>query len=145
MPFCSRFLPAAVAGLLFATGAAGAVNAPELYPGTYVQIDTVTKKPLQPGNRVVFVRSKDGSFGFSINAIRALDSNQGYVAGRFRPGRVVVWSQKSEAGDCKLTLTAIPHGMMVVQDTKFGDCGFGYGVVADGTYALEGEKPLPKT
>lgn len=145
MPFCRRFLTAVAAWLLAATGAASAVTPPEFSAGTYVQIDTVTKRPLRPGNTIVFVRSKDGSFGFSINAIRALDSNQGYVAGRFRPGRVVVWSQKSEAGDCKLTFSAIPAGLMVAQDAKFGDCGFGYGVLANGTYVRESEKPLPKT
>jgi hypothetical protein len=145
MPFCRRFVLAVVVALLAAPAAAGALDPPALSAGTYAQIDTVTKKPLQPGNTVVFARSKDGWFGFSLNAIRALDSNQGYVAGRLRPGRVVVWSQKSELGNCRLTFVATVHGMTVVQDTKFGDCGFGHGVLADGTYVLEAEKPLPKT
>jgi len=34
--------------------------------------------------------------------------------------------------------------LKVTQDAGFGDCGFGYGVTASGTYLLVAEKP-PKT
>jgi hypothetical protein len=119
--------------------AAGAVNNPEFYPGTYRQINTVTKKPLPVGTAIVLVRAKSGKLGFSINAIRALDSNQGFIAGTFQPGSRVVWTQRAEGANCKLTFTAIPHGLTVVQDAGFGDCGFGYGVTADGEYRWMGD------
>jgi hypothetical protein len=104
--------------------AAGAVNPPELF---------------------VLVRSKSGKMGFSVNAIRALDSNQGFIAGTFAPGSKVVWTKQSEAGNCKLTFTAIPGGLTVVQDMAFGDCGFGSGVTAEGTYRWTGAVGSPKT
>ena len=127
------------AALLIGPTAAGAVNPPELFPGHYRQINTVTKKPLEPGNSIVLVRAKNGRLGFSINAVRALDSNQGFIAGSIAPGTKVVWIQTTDDAKCKLTFTAIPGGMTVDQDDRFGDCGFGYGVVADGTYRWTGE------
>ena len=42
----------------------------------------------------------------------------------------------------KLLLEVLPKGLKLTQDAGFGDCGFGYGVSADGTYALVAEKPL---
>jgi hypothetical protein len=125
--------------------AAGAVNPPELFPGNYVQVSPVTKKPLEVGSSIVLVRSKSGKMGFSVNAIRALDSNQGFIAGTFAPGSKVVWAKQSEAGNCKLTFTAIPGGLTVVQDMAFGDCGFGSGVTAEGTYRWTGAVGSPKT
>ena len=145
MPFCRRPALAVVAALLALPVAAGAVNPPELDAGTYVQVSPASKKPLPVGSSIVLIRAKSGRIGFSVNAVRALDSNQGYVAGSFAPATKVVWSNKSEAGDCKLTFTAVPGGITVLQDAAFGDCGFGNGVTADGTYMLEAEKPLPKT
>ncbi len=79
------------------------------------------------------------SEGTSIDAIRELDSNQGFVAGTFQPASKVVWVQKSDGANCRLTFTAIPNGMTVVQDAGFGDCGFGNGVDASGTYRWMGE------
>jgi hypothetical protein len=34
------------------------------------------------------------------------------------------------------------RALKVTQDLEFGDCGFGAGVSASGTYALVPEKPL---
>jgi hypothetical protein len=127
------------AAFLAGPSVAGAVNPPELFPGHYRQINPVTKKPLDVGNSIVLVRAKSGKLGFSINAIRALDSNQGFIAGTIQPGTKVVWTQFIPDAKCKLTFTAIPGGMTVDQDYRFGDCGFGYGVVADGTYRWMGE------
>lgn len=125
--------------LLASSSVSEAINTPELFPGTYSQIDTVTRKVLSVGNVIVLARSKSGKLGFSIDAIRALDSNQGFIAGTFQPGTNVVWVQKIPDADCKLTFAAIPHGIIVVQDAKFGDCGFGHGVDASGTYRWMGE------
>ena len=108
---------------------------PVLAPGTYGQISPATKKVEKIGNTVVLVRGKTGRLSFSVNAIRALDLNQGYIAGTLPAGgRSVVWSQKADGIDCHLTFTATTTGLSVVQDYKFGDCGFGYGVDASGTY-----------
>ena len=135
----SRLAVVLIAALLAGPSVAMAVNPPELFPGHYSQINTVTKKPLEIGNSIVLVRAKSGRLGFSINAIRALDLNQGFIAGTIAPGTKVVWSQTPADGKCKLTFTAIPGGLRVDQDISFGDCGFGYGVTADGTYKWMGE------
>ncbi len=118
-----------------------------LQPGTYGQVNPGTKRVMNPGNQIVFVRGKNGRLSFSVNAIRALDLNQGYVAGTLPSnGPIVTWTQKEDGIDCKLTFMAAGTGLRVVQDYKFGDCGFGYGVLADGTYtrtAAEGELAPP--
>ena len=108
---------------------------PALAPGTYGQISPLTKKIEKIGNTVVLVRGKTGRVSFSVNAIRALDLNQGYIAGTLPArGRSVVWSQEADGINCRLTFTATATGITVAQDLKFGDCGFGYGVDASGTY-----------
>jgi hypothetical protein len=110
-------------------------QAPVLAPGTYAQISPMTKKVAKIGNVVVLVRGKTGKLAFSVNAIRELDLNQGFVAGTLPArGHSVIWSQKSDGADCRLTFTATATGLTVEQDLKFGDCGFGYGVAADGIY-----------
>jgi hypothetical protein len=140
MPLRPRLAPLALAAILGWPIAAGAVNLPEFFPGTYEQVGPVTKKPLPVGSTVVIVRAKSGKLGFSLNAVRALDSNQGFIAGSFAPAGRAVWTQKSESGDCKLTFAAVTGGLTVVQDMEFGDCGFGAGVTASGTYAFVTEK-----
>ena len=137
----SLVIALALPGALAVASPALAVNDPVFFPGVYVQINPVTKKPLAPGSSVTLVRSKSGQFGFSLNAIRAVDSNQGFVAGSFRPATTVVWEQKAESGNCRLTFKPVASGMTIAQDAKFGDCGFGYGVFADGIYKWMGDKP----
>jgi hypothetical protein len=121
-----------------AMGATPAPAEPVLAPGTYAQIAPGTKRPAKIGNTVVFVRGKTGGLAFSVNAIRALDLNQGFVAGILYVGNrhvhQLTWVQKGGGTDCRLTFTATPTGLTIQQDLKFGDCGFGYGVVADGDY-----------
>jgi hypothetical protein len=130
-----RILAGALASAVALAAAPALAQAPLLAPGTYAQISPMTKKPAKIGNVVVLVRGKSGKLAFSVNAIRALDLNQGFVAGTLPGGgHSVVWSQKSDGVDCRLTFTATTTGITVEQDVTFGDCGFGYGVVADGTY-----------
>jgi hypothetical protein len=113
---------------------AGAADA-TLQPGTYGQYNPGTKKLAVPGNQLVFVRGKTGRLSFSLNAVRAIDLNSGYVAGTLPAvGHSVTWVQRGDGLDCKLTFTASGTGLIVVQDVRFGDCGFGYGVLADGQY-----------
>jgi hypothetical protein len=113
---------------------AGAAD-PILQPGTYGQYNPGTKKVAVPGNQVVFVRGKDGKLSFSLNAIRGVDLNQGYVVGTLPAGgRTVTWTQHGEGINCKLIFNATATGLTIMQDLKFGDCGFGYGVVGDGQY-----------
>ncbi len=135
---------AVLLGLLAATVAASPSPAPieRFVPGTYRQIDTVTKKILPIGNQVVIIAGKGGRVGFSINAVRQIDTNQGFVVGTLPTVLPAVWSKTSSSGNCKLVFESIPKGMKVTQDFGFGDCGFGYGVSATGTYALVAEKPL---
>ena len=130
-----------VAALAF-VGATPAPSPPVLLPGTYVQVSPETKKPLDLGNQLVIIAGKGGRLGFSINAVRALDDNQGFVAGVLGADRPpVTWSQASASGNCRLRFDLVPGGLKVTQDAAFGDCGFGYGVTADGTYAVRAGKP----
>jgi hypothetical protein len=136
-----RFPAAALPALaLLVLGALPALAAgPVLQPGTYGQINPGTRKVLNPGNQIVLVRGKTGRLSFSLNAIRALDLNQGFVAGTLPSnGPTVTWTQKAEGMNCKLTFSAQAAGLTVTQDLAFGDCGFGAGVVADGSYVRTG-------
>ena len=129
------------AGLVALLGAAGPPAA-QFVPGTYRQIDTVTKKPLGVGNQIVIIAGKGGRLGFSVNAIRQTDENQGFVAGVLPAGPLpATWQKASSSGNCRLLFEAAGRWLKVTQDLVFGDCGFGYGVSASGTYALVPEKP----
>ena len=124
---------------------AGAATPPPaaLVPGTYRQIDSVTKKRLEVGNQIVIIAGKGGRVGFSINAIRLTDSNLGFIAGAVEATLPATWTRTSESGNCRLAFQALPpHGLKVVQDPGFGDCGFGAGVSATGSYELVPEQPL---
>ncbi len=135
-----RFALALVAALGVLTGIASAQG---LAPGTYVQADPVTKRPLPVGSQLVVIAGKGGRAGFSLNAIRTLDSNQGFVAGILPATLPGTWSQNSETtGNCRLRFAPFVHGVQVTQDATFGDCGFGSGVTASGMYVLRAEKPL---
>jgi hypothetical protein len=136
-----------VALLAIAAATLGATPSPNqierFVPGTYRQIDTVTKKTLPIGNQVVIIAGKGGRVGFSINAIRQIDTNQGFAVGTLPSILPAVWSRTSaESGNCKLVFEGLPKGLKITQDMGFGDCGFGSGVSASGTYALIAEKPL---
>jgi hypothetical protein len=144
-----RYFPAAVVGLLVLLlgPAEAATPAPhhKLVPGTYRQVNTVTKQALPIGNQLVIIEGKGGRLGFSLNAVRQIDTNQGFAVG-ILPGTLpAVWTKTADSGNCKLTFEALPNdGMKITQDAGFGDCGFGDGVTANGTYQLDVEKP-PKT
>jgi hypothetical protein len=133
----ARRMGIALVGTLVALAATAAGAAePALQPGTYAQYNPGIKKVAVPGNQVVIVRGKAGKLAFSLNAVRGVDVNQGYVAGTLPApaGGSVVWVQQAEGANCRLTFTPTATGLTVVQDSKFGDCGFGYGVYADGQY-----------
>jgi hypothetical protein len=117
--------------------------AQKFVPGTYRQIDTVTKKPLAVGNQMVIIAGKAGRLAFSINAVRQIDTNQGFAVGILPPALPGTWTRTSAAsGNCKLLFEGVPHGLKITQDAGFGDCGFGAGVTASGTYQLVAEAPL---
>jgi hypothetical protein len=128
-------------------GLLGAVPAPpspqHFVPGTYRQIDTVSKKPLGVGSQIVIIAGKGGRLGFSVNAVRQTDANQGFVAGILPTALPGTWTKTSSSGgNCRLLFEGAGHDLKVTQDLEFGDCGFGAGVNASGTYALVPEKPL---
>lgn len=114
----------------------GAAEGPKFVPGTYRQIDTVTKKPLPIGNQIVLIAGKAGKIGFSVNALRQTDAGLAFIAGVLPGGPPATWSRSSADGNCRLTFESVPHGLKVTQDAAFGDCGFGTGVSATGTYVL---------
>jgi hypothetical protein len=122
------------------TAAPGPQQAAKFEPGLYKQIDTVTKKIMPVGSQIIIVAGKGGTLGFSISAIRQLDSNQGFIAGTLPATMPATWTKAEEAANCKLVFDPLPHGFKVTQDAGFGDCGFGGGVTAAGTYTLA-EKP----
>lgn len=131
---------ALAAGLSHAILAAAAALA--IAPGTYRQIDTVTKQALPVGSQIVIIAGKNGRVGFSVNAMRQVDANQGFIAGVFPAALPATWSRTSSSGNCRLRFESDGRDLKVTQDAQFGDCGFGYGVSASGTYRLVAEKPL---
>ncbi len=114
--------------------AAAAALAVLLSPGTYRQADAVTRKPLPVGSQLVVIAGNGGKLGFSINAVRALDSDQGFIAGILSGPLPLTWTQHGASGDCRLRFEATPGGVSVTQDRSFGDCGFPAGVTAGGIY-----------
>jgi hypothetical protein len=144
-----RCLAPAVIGLLILllSRADAATPAPQykLVPGTYRQINTVTKQPLPIGNQIVVIAGKGGRLGFSLNAVSQADANQGFAVGILSGTLPAVWTKTADSGNCKLTFERLSNdSLKVTQDNGVGDCGFGNGVTADGTYRLDVEKP-PKT
>jgi hypothetical protein len=121
---------------------AAVLGVPGLVPGTYVQADPVTKKPLAVGSQLVVIAGKGGKVGFSINAVRALDANQGFIAGVLPKTLPGTWSQSTTSGNCRLHFAPAVRGVTVTQDLRYGDCGFGEGVTATGMYVLRPERPL---
>jgi hypothetical protein len=141
----SGVVPAAIGAAIVLASPAGAavgITPEHVVPGTYRQIDTVTRKPLEIGNQIVIIAGKPGKLGFSVSAVRQADTNQGFIAGLLPPALPATWTRTSSSGNCKLTFERVPQGLKVTQDIGFGDCGFGYGVNASGTYLLVAEKPL---
>jgi hypothetical protein len=142
----SRFCLAAVSLFVLLSGiAVAATPAPvsvRIAPGTYRQIDTVTKQALEVGSQIVIIAGKAGRLGFSLNAVRQVDMNQGFVVGLLPAAPPLTWSRTASSGNCRLTFEPLPNSLKVTQDVGFGDCGFGYGVTANGTYGLVAEKPL---
>jgi hypothetical protein len=116
---------------------------PHLEPGTYRQINTVTKQALPDGSQLVIIAGKAGRLGFSLNAVRQSDAAGGFAAGTLPPTLPATWNGAAEAGGCKLMFEAVPSvGLKVTQDPAAGDCGFDAGVTANGTYQLVPEPPL---
>ncbi len=110
-------------------------------PGEYRQVEPATNKPLPVGSRLVIIAGKGGKIGFSLNAVRALDSGQGFIAGVLHGVQPVTWTQSGPSGNCRLRFEAVPRGYRVTQDVAFGDCGFSGGITADGIYLREPETP----
>ena len=138
---------ALIAMVVLLSGSANAATpapavASKWVPGTYRQIDTVTKRVLAVGNQVVIISGRGGRMGFSVNAVRQIDTNQGFAVGILPPALPGTWTRTSSAGNCRLLFEGIPHGLKITQDAGFGDCGFGYGVSASGSYQLVAEAPL---
>ncbi len=130
--------------------AVSAAPAPELGPGTFTQINPGTHHVMPLGNQVVFVRGKGGRLSFSVSATRGGEITSNFAVGTLPAGgRSVTWTRRSAAGNCRLTFEAQPNlGLHVHQDAGFGDCGWGAGILADGTYVRTRAEPaeidLPK-
>jgi hypothetical protein len=135
--------------MLLTVSTAGAAPPPSasgaakpLAPGTYRQIDTVTKAVLPVGNQIVIAAGKGKRLAFSVNAVSQSSENGGFAVGILPASLPATWTRTSSAGNCRLTFEAIPKGVKVTQDAGFGDCGFGPGANATGTYVLRAETPL---
>ena len=127
---------AALLAAAFAETVAPVYSADAFLSGTYREISPATRRVMSVGNEVVFLRDRRGRIAFSLNAIRPSDSNMGYIGGTFaRNSARIVWTSDKEYARCKLTFVSLPHAMLqITQDVRFGDCGFGYGVLSDGLY-----------
>ena len=127
-----------VASIIVAYGAAlePARGANDILPGAYSQVSPSTKRIMGVGNEIVIARDRHGRLAFSLNAIRRSDENLGYIAGTLAHlSRKIVWTNTVQDARCRLTFVSLADDMLrVMQDARFGDCGFGYGVLADGVY-----------
>jgi hypothetical protein len=105
-------------------------------PGTYRQVSPATGRLMSVGNEVVLQADRHGHLRFSLNAIRPSDNNLGYIAGTLpRDAGTIVWSSTKEYARCRLTFAPVAGAFLrLTQDVRFGDCGFGYGVLGDGLY-----------
>jgi hypothetical protein len=125
-------LTVAAAALLATAHAAAAAN---LLPGTYNAVSPATHQAAKIGNELVIARTSGKRLSFGLNAIRISDNNTGYIAGSLEDKANLVWIDSGNGVRCRLRfVVASPAQIRVTQDTRFGDCGFGYGVVADGLY-----------
>jgi hypothetical protein len=123
----------ALLGLVFAT--AGVAAAATVLPGTYNVVKPGTTKPAAQGNELVVVRAASGRLTFAINAVRLIENNVGYISGSFKAGDNIEWIENGDGIRCRLRFVATSATLIrVTQDTRFGDCGFGYGVIADALY-----------
>lgn len=119
-------------------GAYGAAKTPSLRPGEYRQRDLGSKTVMHIGNRLIF-KAVAGRLAFSLDAVRASDLNTGFTSGSVPLGvSKATWTDSRDGLKCRLTFAATASGVTIAQDFAYGDCGFGYGVHADGTYARTG-------
>jgi hypothetical protein len=132
-PMRQQLMLTVAAAMLLAT--AQTAEAASLLPGTYNAVSPATHQPARIGNELVIARTSANGLSFGLNAIRISDKNTGYIAGSIEDKANVVWIDSGNGVRCRLRFVAAPPAQIrVTQDTRFGDCGFGYGVVADGLY-----------
>jgi hypothetical protein len=103
--------------------AAATAVATSLLPGVYADGD----------DRLNVVARANGGRDFAIFAIRDHDRNSGFITGTL-PAGAATWSKARPFERCRLSFTVRGNAIVVAQDAAFGDCGFGYGVLADGIY-----------
>jgi hypothetical protein len=118
----------------YGVAAPSGVPSTPLLAGTYRAVDPSTRHPLHPGNELIVRSAGIGSLRFTLNAIRALDLNTGTISGTIIDKLPSTFAQTAPGGKCRLHFAAARRGVSVQQDVAFGDCGFGYGVLADGLY-----------
>ena len=116
------------------------INQPIRFQGTYAY--SSGKAPYAPSGLLEIHYVNQNKILFYLEAERASDHNSGSIYGK------LTLNKKSgnyeylpvEKGGCKLVF--IKDGNKVVVKTVDGDCGFGYGVYADGTFSLkDGSNP----
>jgi hypothetical protein len=127
-------LLAVVLAATVAPPAVGAAPRANLIPGVYHQIVPATRHLLPGGSRIIIERSSTGRLEFTIDAVREAGSHTGHISGSFAGTLPVGWTHRSGSANCRLSFARSALGLVVTQDEHFGDCGFGYGVTATGTY-----------
>jgi hypothetical protein len=89
----------------------------------------------------VVTRNGTGGLDFSLDAFRQVGLHSGHVHGSVARYLPTAWTHRSPYGSCRLVFTRSALGVVVKQDDAFGDCQFGYGVTASGTYVRISSNP----
>lgn len=77
------------------------------------------------------IQLSSGLIKFSLQVTRSVNLNSGEASGEIRLNRgVAVYTDPGDA-ECKITMVFRKTKVLITQS---GSCGFGYGVIADGTY-----------
>ncbi|HWD90436.1 MAG TPA: hypothetical protein VG367_20055 [Mucilaginibacter sp.] len=111
------------------------------FQGSYSRFYDSGKKRYKPdGFLKIHYISKDNIL-FYLEAWRMLDMNSGAMYGKLtlnKKSGKYEYLPKDTIDDCKLVFTRIKNKIII--KTAAGECHFGYGVYADGTYHLEDSK-----
>lgn len=90
------------------------------------------------------VAQKNGTARFQLECYRGGPSfNSGFVGGEMKFNGRIGTFQSTEFGRCRIVFEFHEKEVVIREDTDTCDCGFGYGVTANGIYRLKTHR-MPK-